>query len=65
MNVQGFTSTKSDVHYVVTEYGIASLFGKSTSERAEALIDIAHPDFREALRQEFYEQVGQHEPKSV
>ncbi|EZH66537.1 hypothetical protein DH09_11460 [Bacillaceae bacterium JMAK1] len=59
-NVQGFTSTKSDVHYVVTEYGIASLFGKSTSERAEALINITHPDFREALRQEFFEQIEQH-----
>ena len=38
------------VDYVVTEYGIASLAGKSEQKRAEALIDIAHPRFREELR---------------
>jgi GNAT superfamily N-acetyltransferase len=37
------------VHYVVTEYGIVNLFGKSLQERAMALISIAHPDFREDL----------------
>ncbi len=40
---------RSDVHYVVTEYGIAYLFGKSIRERALALIEIAHPDHRETL----------------
>jgi 4-hydroxybutyrate CoA-transferase len=44
------TSLKSDIHYVVTEYGIASLYGKSLRERAEALINVAHPDFRDDLR---------------
>jgi len=38
--------------HVVTEYGIARLIGKSHRERAEALINIAHPDFREELRKE-------------
>jgi len=38
------------VHYVVTEYGIAHLYGKSLRERAQALIAVAHPDFREDLR---------------
>jgi acyl-CoA hydrolase len=38
------------VHYVVTEYGVASLFGKSLRERALELIAVAHPDFREELR---------------
>ena len=42
-------STLSTVRYVVTEYGIASLFGKSNRERAISLIEIAHPDHREAL----------------
>ena len=42
-------STLSTVRYVVTEYGIASLFGKSNRERALSLIEIAHPDHREAL----------------
>jgi acetyl-CoA hydrolase len=46
----GVVTTRADVHYVVTEYGVADLFGKSLRERAEALIAIAHPDFREDLR---------------
>ena len=45
------TLPRTTTHYVVTEYGMANLKGKSTWERAEALIRIAHPDFREALRQ--------------
>jgi 4-hydroxybutyrate CoA-transferase len=47
------TTTRTDIHYVVTEYGIASLRGKSVPERAKALISIAHPNFREDLRREF------------
>ena len=45
----GVVTTRADVHYVVTEYGIANLYGKSLRERARQLIDIAHPDFREDL----------------
>ena len=41
--------SRADVHWVVTEYGTAYLFGRSLSERAVALIDIAHPDFRDEL----------------
>jgi GNAT superfamily N-acetyltransferase len=40
---------RSDVHYVITEFGIAYLFGKSIRERAVALIEVAHPKFRAAL----------------
>ena len=47
------TTTRQDVHYVVTEYGIAYLFGKTIKQRAEALINIAHPKFRDQLREEF------------
>ncbi|HZK83899.1 MAG TPA: acetyl-CoA hydrolase/transferase C-terminal domain-containing protein [Desulfosporosinus sp.] len=43
------TTSKNDVNYVVTEYGVAQLQGKSAKERAKALIAIAHPDFREEL----------------
>ena len=43
-------TTRADVHYVVTEYGVANLFGKSLRERALALVDSAHPDFREELK---------------
>jgi 4-hydroxybutyrate CoA-transferase len=46
------TSLKSEVDYVVTEYGIAKLFGKSLTERAKSLIAIAHPDFRSDLSEE-------------
>lgn len=46
------TTSRNDVDYVITEYGIAQLKGKSLRERAEALIAIAHPDFRETLRKE-------------
>jgi 4-hydroxybutyrate CoA-transferase len=47
------TTSRNDVHYVVTEYGIAELRGKTMANRARALIDIAHPDFRESLREKF------------
>jgi len=45
----GVTTTRGDVHYVITEYGVAELHGKSIMQRALALINIAHPDFREEL----------------
>ncbi|MDQ7062898.1 MAG: acetyl-CoA hydrolase/transferase C-terminal domain-containing protein [candidate division KSB1 bacterium] len=45
----GVVTSRGDVHYVVTEYGVAYLHGKTIRERARALIDIAHPKFREEL----------------
>jgi 4-hydroxybutyrate CoA-transferase len=42
----GVVTSRADVHYVVTEYGATNLFGKNLRERAEALIEIAHPKFR-------------------
>ena len=48
----GVVTSRGDVHYVVTEYGIANLHGKTIRERAMALIHIAHPDHREALMEE-------------
>ena len=51
----GVVTTRGDVHYVVTEYGVAYLHGKSVQERAIALISIAHPDFRVQLLQEAIE----------
>lgn len=44
------TTNKNDVDHIVTEYGVAEMFGRPLSERAEQLIAIAHPDFREELR---------------
>ena len=46
---EGVTIARTNVHYVVTEYGVAYLFGKSIRERAIALIQIAHPDSRPGL----------------
>jgi acyl-CoA hydrolase len=48
------TTPRSDVMYVVTEYGMVNLKGRSVAERAKALISIAHPDFREPLEREAY-----------
>jgi 4-hydroxybutyrate CoA-transferase len=48
----GVVTTRGHVHWVVTEYGAVNLHGKPLRERAEALISIAHPDFRAGLRQE-------------
>lgn len=45
----GVVTSRGDVHYVVTEYGVAHLFGKSIQERVISLIKIAHPKFREEL----------------
>ncbi|KAA3605677.1 MAG: GNAT family N-acetyltransferase [Planctomycetota bacterium] len=48
----GVVTSRGDVHYIVTEFGVAYLHGKTMRERALALIHIAHPDFREALMAE-------------
>jgi acyl-CoA hydrolase/GNAT superfamily N-acetyltransferase len=45
----GIVTTRGDVHYVVTEHGVANLYGRTVRERALALISIAHPDFRAEL----------------
>ncbi len=45
------TTSKNDINYVVSEYGVAQLRGKTAKQRAEALIGIAHPDFRGELRE--------------
>ena len=46
----GVVTTRNHIRYVVTEWGVASLYGKSIRQRAEALINVAHPDFRDELR---------------
>lgn len=51
----GVVTTRAHVHYVVTEYGVAYLFGKNLRQRAKALIEIAHPDDREMLEKACFE----------
>jgi 4-hydroxybutyrate CoA-transferase len=50
----GVVSTRANVHYIATEYGVVDLYGKSLKERAKLLTSIAHPSHREALEIEFY-----------
>jgi acetyl-CoA hydrolase len=45
----GVVTTRNHVHFVITEHGIADLYGRSIRQRARALIAIAHPQFRESL----------------
>ncbi len=45
----GVVTTRNDVHYIATEYGVVDLWGRSISERVHAIVSIAHPDFREDL----------------
>lgn len=54
----GVVTTRAHVHYVVTEYGIADLYGKNLSQRAKLLIGIAHPNHRETLEREAFELYG-------
>lgn len=56
----GVVTTRADVHYVVTEYGIASLHGKNLRQRAEALIAIAHPSFQSELEEYLRKHYRQH-----
>jgi acyl-CoA hydrolase len=50
----GVVTTRAHAHYIITEYGIAYLYGKNMRQRAKALIDIAHPNHREALEIEAF-----------
>ncbi len=50
-NGAGVTTSRGDIHYVVTEYGVADLYGRCVRERVKALIGIAHPNFREELEE--------------
>jgi acyl-CoA hydrolase len=48
----GVVSTRAHVHYVVTEHGVANLYGRNLRQRARALINIAHPDHQEYLEEQ-------------
>ena len=52
MQGQAVTTSRNDVDYVVTDYGIAKLKGKTVKQRSEELVNVAHPQFRDKLRNE-------------
>lgn len=52
----GVVTTRAHIHYVVTEFGIADLFGKTLKERSQALIRISHPDDQESLEKQWFEE---------
>ncbi len=54
----GVVTTRAHVHFVVTEYGVADLYGKNLRQRARALVDIAHPSHREGLARAARERFG-------
>ena len=51
----GVVTTRSHVHYIVTEYGVANLYGKTIDQRVAELVKISHPDFRESMEREYFE----------
>lgn len=56
----GVVTTRSNMHWFVTEYGAVNLYGKTLQERARAIISVAHPDHREALDKAAFERYGSH-----
>lgn len=54
----GVVTTRSHVHYVVTEYGVANLYGKTIQQRVKALVEIAHPDHREHIARTYFDLIG-------
>ena len=53
----GVVTTRAHINYIVTEHGIAHLFGKNLRQRAYALINVAHPDHRESLEKAAFERL--------
>lgn len=53
----GVVTTRAHVQYVVTEYGVANLYGKTIKQRVKELVNIAHPDFREEIDKSYFEAI--------
>lgn len=51
----GVVTTRAHVHYIVTEYGVANLYGKTLKQSAQALIAISHPNHQEGLERDAFE----------
>ncbi|MBL7851476.1 MAG: acetyl-CoA hydrolase/transferase family protein [Cyclobacteriaceae bacterium] len=61
----GVVTTRAHAHYIVTEYGVANLFGQNMRQRAKALIEIAHPNHREALERAAFERFKSYQFEST
>jgi acyl-CoA hydrolase len=61
----GVVTTRAHAHYLVTEYGVANLFGQNMRQRAKALIEIAHPNHREALERAAFERFKSYQFEST
>ncbi|MTG97799.1 MULTISPECIES: acetyl-CoA hydrolase/transferase family protein [Myroides] len=53
----GVVTTRAHAQYIVTEYGVADLYGKTLKQRVSAMVEIAHPDFREEILKTYYESI--------
>jgi acyl-CoA hydrolase len=51
----GVVTTRAHVQYIVTEYGVANLYGKTIKERVKSLVNIAHPDHRESIDKQYFD----------
>jgi acyl-CoA hydrolase len=51
----GVVTTRAHVQYIVTEYGIANLYGKTIKQRVKELVNISHPDFRESIERSYFD----------
>jgi len=51
-------TTRSHAQYIITEYGIADLYGKTLKQRAKALVGIAHPSHQESIERKYYEMLN-------
>jgi acyl-CoA hydrolase len=56
----GVVTTRAHAHYIITENGIADLYGKTLKQRVAELVKIAHPNHQEAIERSYYEMIGLH-----
>ena len=56
----GVVTTRAHAHYIITENGIADLYGKTLKQRVNELVKIAHPNHQEAIERSYYEMIGLH-----
>ena len=53
----GVVTTRAHVQYIITEYGVANLYGKTIKQRVKELVKIAHPNFRETIERDYFDAI--------